>query len=101
MRNGLQILGISARRRCDSMKQVSVIATGTELMNGSTVDTNSSFISGFFTPRTFMCAVTFPWETRRDDILNACNACLGDSDCVIMSGWPGPHYERSYGGYHL
>jgi nicotinamide-nucleotide amidase len=72
------------------MKQVSVISTGTELMNGSTVDTNSSFISGLFYASNFHVRRHISVGDRRDDILNACNACLGDSDCVIMSGGLGP-----------
>ena len=78
------------RKKCRYMVRVTIISTGSELVNGAVVDTNSAFISGLFFASNFNVARHITVGDSRSEIFQACRASLLDSQCVIMSGGLGP-----------
>jgi nicotinamide-nucleotide amidase len=72
------------------MKQVTVISTGNELLNGSTQDTNSSFISFRFFATNFKVKRILVVGDSFTDLVNAMKESLSSSDFVFITGGLGP-----------
>lgn len=72
------------------IKTVTIIATGEELLHGTTVDRNSSFISSRFFGTNFKVIKHITAGDTREDIVKAILDSLADSDIVITTGGLGP-----------
>ncbi|MFA5520042.1 MAG: molybdopterin-binding protein, partial [Spirochaetota bacterium] len=72
------------------IKTVTVIATGEELLHGTTVDRNSSFISSRFFGTNFKVIKHITVGDTRNDIAKTLLSALDYSDIVIVTGGLGP-----------
>ncbi len=72
------------------IKKVTIIATGEELLQGTTVDTNSSFISSRFFGTNFEVIRHLTVGDRTEDIIDAVSGSLNSSDIIITTGGLGP-----------
>ncbi len=72
------------------IKTVTIIATGEELLQGTTMDTNSSFISSRFFGTNFKVIKHITVGDTRDDIVKTVLSSLDYSDIVIVTGGLGP-----------
>jgi nicotinamide-nucleotide amidase len=72
------------------IKTVTIIATGEELLQGTTVDRNSSFISSRFFGTNFKVLKHITTGDNADDIKKNLLSAIPDSDIVIITGGLGP-----------
>ena len=72
------------------IKSVTIIATGEELLQGTTVDTNSSFLSSSFFGTNFKVLRHITTGDTQDDIKKNILSSISDSDIVIITGGLGP-----------
>lgn len=72
------------------IKSVTIIATGEELLQGTTVDTNSSFISSRFFGTNFKVIKHITAGDSSGDIIKTVQSSLADSDIIIITGGLGP-----------
>jgi nicotinamide-nucleotide amidase len=72
------------------IKTVTIIATGEELLQGTTADTNSSFLSSRFFGTNFEVKRHITVGDSIDDIIDAVLESLNYSDIVITTGGLGP-----------
>ncbi|HOO70958.1 MAG TPA: CinA family nicotinamide mononucleotide deamidase-related protein [Spirochaetota bacterium] len=72
------------------MKKITIISTGEELLNGSTVDANSAFISRGLADLDFQILSHITCGDSPDSIKSAIVSACNEADIVIMSGGLGP-----------
>lgn len=72
------------------MIDVTVISTGNELVNGTTRDTNSSFICHRFFATNFRVKKIIVVSDRLIDLLNSLKEAISSSDIVFITGGLGP-----------
>ena len=72
------------------MKKITIISTGEELLNGSTVDTNSAFISRGLADLDFQILSHITCGDSPDSIKSVIASAINEADMVIMSGGLGP-----------
>lgn len=72
------------------MKTITVISTGEELLNGSIIDTNSSFLSNELFRNGFEIIRHMTLGDSKQSIYNGITYALNDSDIIIISGGLGP-----------
>lgn len=72
------------------VKTVTIIATGEELLQGTTVDTNSSFLSSRFFGTNFKVIKHITAGDSSADIIKTVRSSLSDSDIIIITGGLGP-----------
>ncbi len=72
------------------MKQVTVISTGNELVNGTTRDTNSGYISFRFFATNFRIIRVIVTGDNLADLVNSLEESISSSDFVFITGGLGP-----------
>lgn len=72
------------------IKTVTIITTGEELLQGTTVDTNSSFLSSRFSGTNFEVSKHITVGDGVEDIIKTVSESLKDSDIIIITGGLGP-----------
>ena len=72
------------------MPNVIIISTGDELLFGTTVNTNSSFISNLFFGSNFNVIKHITVGDQIDGIVNAINGSLNEADIIFTTGGLGP-----------
>lgn len=72
------------------MPAVLIIATGDELLYGTTVNTNSSFISSLFFGSNFNIIKHITVGDQIDSIVSSINRSMEEADIIIVTGGLGP-----------
>ncbi len=72
------------------MKKVSIISIGNELLNGQTVDTNTTYLSGQLLSIGLPVVSSYTAGDEMDAIVRAFNLASTDADIVLATGGLGP-----------
>jgi len=72
------------------MPSIIIISTGDELLFGTTVNTNSSFISNLFFGSNFNVVKHITVGDKIDSIVNAISSSIEEADIIITTGGLGP-----------
>jgi len=73
-----------------SMKKASIVSIGNELLNGQTVDTNTTYLSGQLLTNGLPVVSSYTIGDDMDAIVRAFNLASTDADIVLATGGLGP-----------
>ncbi|MCP4259021.1 MAG: competence/damage-inducible protein A [Planctomycetes bacterium] len=85
------------------MKKASIISIGNELLNGQTVNTNATYLSGELLTNGIPVVSTYIVSDEVNEIVRVFNIAVADADIVLVTGGLGPTDDdltrQAFAGY--